>query len=324
MIYIPRYLLDFRFSDSPTPEEVLPTGRGKRRAAAAALHDMTNYTDRRLRKGRRSNAANMPAPPSPARPEYGVGRRKRGVTVDPDPSYTDTSSPRAAKRSRSNSGNAEETGLPEPEVTSGGVIECPEPSCNKKYKHINGLRYHQTHAHHQGEGKTGGSRPQTPTAEVKVTPRGRKKKKGRDVKSAPNSPVDRIITRASTPNSLIAEVPEIPPSPTEESTPSRVSYHVSGPTAGKAEPNGKFHLRPIINPLETTSIQLCVHVLPTDYRIYNKETFLQYFLENIEEMFRLYDMQMSVTGSSLQSFEPHVYSTVEIFLQDFLEILKQS
>jgi hypothetical protein len=29
------------------------------------------------------------------------------------------------------------------------LIECPEPNCNKKYKHINGLKYHQTHAHHQ-------------------------------------------------------------------------------------------------------------------------------------------------------------------------------
>ena len=28
------------------------------------------------------------------------------------------------------------------------LIECPEAGCNKKYKHINGLKYHQTHAHH--------------------------------------------------------------------------------------------------------------------------------------------------------------------------------
>lgn len=27
------------------------------------------------------------------------------------------------------------------------LIECPEPNCDKKYKHINGLKYHQTHAH---------------------------------------------------------------------------------------------------------------------------------------------------------------------------------
>ena len=29
------------------------------------------------------------------------------------------------------------------------LIECPEPNCNKKYKHINGLRYHQNHAHQE-------------------------------------------------------------------------------------------------------------------------------------------------------------------------------
>ncbi|XP_070690538.1 zinc finger protein 608 [Pempheris klunzingeri] len=27
------------------------------------------------------------------------------------------------------------------------LIDCPHPNCTKRYKHINGLRYHQTHAH---------------------------------------------------------------------------------------------------------------------------------------------------------------------------------
>ncbi|VEN37329.1 unnamed protein product, partial [Callosobruchus maculatus] len=27
------------------------------------------------------------------------------------------------------------------------LLECPEPNCSKKYKHINGLKYHQSHAH---------------------------------------------------------------------------------------------------------------------------------------------------------------------------------
>jgi len=31
--------------------------------------------------------------------------------------------------------------------SSPALIECPEPNCSKKYKHINGLRYHQSHAH---------------------------------------------------------------------------------------------------------------------------------------------------------------------------------
>lgn len=28
------------------------------------------------------------------------------------------------------------------------LIDCPHPNCNKKYKHINGLKYHQARAHH--------------------------------------------------------------------------------------------------------------------------------------------------------------------------------
>ncbi|XP_051524431.1 zinc finger protein 608-like [Myxocyprinus asiaticus] len=33
------------------------------------------------------------------------------------------------------------------------LIDCPHPNCNKKYKHINGLRYHQSHAHLNSESK---------------------------------------------------------------------------------------------------------------------------------------------------------------------------
>lgn len=31
------------------------------------------------------------------------------------------------------------------------LLECPEPNCSKKYKHINGLKYHQSHAHNAGD-----------------------------------------------------------------------------------------------------------------------------------------------------------------------------
>lgn len=37
-------------------------------------------------------------------------------------------------------------GAPSP-TPSPTLIPCPEPGCEKKYKHINGLRYHQAHAH---------------------------------------------------------------------------------------------------------------------------------------------------------------------------------
>ncbi|XP_077456893.1 zinc finger protein 608 [Stigmatopora argus] len=34
------------------------------------------------------------------------------------------------------------------------LIDCPHPNCTKRYKHINGLRYHQTHAHLDAEEQT--------------------------------------------------------------------------------------------------------------------------------------------------------------------------
>ena len=44
------------------------------------------------------------------------------------------------------------------------LIECPEPNCNKKYKHINGLKYHQTHAHDQHSKKEETTKPESKEA----------------------------------------------------------------------------------------------------------------------------------------------------------------
>ena len=52
----------------------------------------------------------------------------------------DDDGPRPGKRSCT----MKSTVSPQPSPT---LIECPEPGCDKKYKHINGLRYHQAHAH---------------------------------------------------------------------------------------------------------------------------------------------------------------------------------
>ncbi|KAL1422100.1 hypothetical protein MTO96_003907 [Rhipicephalus appendiculatus] len=58
-------------------------------------------------------------------------------------------SPPDKKRARARS-------TPTPEAPcSPALILCPEPNCGKKYKHINGLRYHQSHAHGCGDAKGG-------------------------------------------------------------------------------------------------------------------------------------------------------------------------
>ncbi|XP_078456034.1 zinc finger protein 608-like isoform X2 [Lampetra planeri] len=42
---------------------------------------------------------------------------------------------------------------PSSSVSSPALIDCPHPNCNKKYRHINGLKYHQAHAHLKNENK---------------------------------------------------------------------------------------------------------------------------------------------------------------------------
>jgi hypothetical protein len=85
-------------------------------------------------KGRRG-AAVSPAPPTvPTFPRPDTNNKRKGRPVEPDEA--------AGKRSRS--GSRGPTASP---PTSPVLLECPEPNCSKKYKHINGLKYHQSHAH---------------------------------------------------------------------------------------------------------------------------------------------------------------------------------
>lgn len=148
-----------------------PKGRGKRgRAAANATpgNDLSNFTETRssvhskLRngggKGRRgatgvaggagsgnaatgpSTGTSSPTPFIPPRPEPSNKRKSRTGEDDTPPT------PTVGKKTRV-------TSAPTPPVTSSSpptspvLLECPEPNCSKKYKHINGLKYHQSHAH---------------------------------------------------------------------------------------------------------------------------------------------------------------------------------
>ena len=143
-----------RFScDSPTSDldTRTPKGRGKRGRAAAVAANEANC-DRKLRKGRRANSGAFTAPPSPVKTEDIRGSKRKGRPAD---LHIDIDGPKASKRSRSNSRSTPTGGSsnnsqasPAAPSTPGELIECPEPNCNKKYKHINGLRYHQSHAHH--------------------------------------------------------------------------------------------------------------------------------------------------------------------------------
>lgn len=97
-------------------------------------------------RGKRSAAA---AAASRNAKQAGAGRRTAnssgGFTIPASPTGKVPSQPTVSSNSSTNSSPG-----PKKSALSGrdlALIECPEPNCNKKYKHINGLKYHQTHAH---------------------------------------------------------------------------------------------------------------------------------------------------------------------------------
>lgn len=136
----------------------------------------SNNEGRKLRKGRRCGGNSFQAPPSPAKPEHdrSSSLKRKGRPSDLDLSVPPDSS-KGSKRCRSSSRGAtaasnttnnqnsntsstgsigttvtivSSNGSTPGESTSPGLLTCPEANCNKQYKHINGLRYHQSHAHH--------------------------------------------------------------------------------------------------------------------------------------------------------------------------------
>ena len=94
-------------------------------------------------KGRRGNVTpTFNPPPSPVKSEPGGTKRKGRENETPEAKNWKRSraSSRGTPTNGSNSPGPEQPASPQ-------LIECPEPNCNKKYKHINGLKYHQSHAH---------------------------------------------------------------------------------------------------------------------------------------------------------------------------------
>ncbi|KAF0312555.1 Zinc finger protein 609 [Amphibalanus amphitrite] len=180
-----------RFNDSPTAELESRSGkgRGKRGRGAASAPEPTVAETRasaqsKLRsqsKGRRSTAnsagANFTAPASPV--------KRKGRAADREPAAADRT-PNKRSRTSSNTSLSEPAssapGTPEPAAaappspaptppaatTPAPLIECPESGCSKKYRHVNGLKYHQSHAHSnglsEGERETGDSSPESPAA----------------------------------------------------------------------------------------------------------------------------------------------------------------
>ncbi|KAK8779462.1 hypothetical protein V5799_019197 [Amblyomma americanum] len=206
-----------RFCESPTSDldakGGLPKGgRPKRARGDAEASARAAPVQGKLRNGKGRRFA---VPCSPAKNE---GRRRN------KPPELELSPP-DKKRARARS-------TPTPEAPcSPALILCPEPNCGKKYKHINGLRYHQSHAHGCGDAKGGeeetsdggeeGSRPPSPDL-------------GQQAEEAPATPVAAptppataaatAVVAAAAAAAAPSPAPPLPPSPP-------VSVTVSIPTS---------------------------------------------------------------------------------------------
>lgn len=144
-------------------------GRGKRMRPSSntPLNDNSNSSDNKgscssktrgaaaNSKGRRGSQTAGGADDAKASPSSAKRKTKPASDMEPTSSSEDT---KASKRMRTNStgaalplhgGKSEPPPHPQLDRTcpSPVLIDCPHPNCNKKYKHINGLKYHQARAH---------------------------------------------------------------------------------------------------------------------------------------------------------------------------------
>lgn len=171
--------------DSKTGKGRGKRGRGGNNSSSeiAPFTDTRNVVQSKLRngKGRRttinSNAANsgFTVPNSPAKNETNSqttnnSTKRKGRPTDPEPSTdnnnTTNNNNKMSKRSRNQnralpaqqpaaspapSASPATTEPQQPPSSSQSSspqwITCPEPNCSKRYKHINGLKYHKAHAH---------------------------------------------------------------------------------------------------------------------------------------------------------------------------------
>ncbi|NXF72096.1 ZN608 protein, partial [Sclerurus mexicanus] len=170
-----------RFCESPTSDLEMRGGRGRgkraRSAAAATVpgNDASFVESRGLQnknrggangKGRRGslNSSGRRTPPNCAMDEVKASPSSTNKRKTKPPMELDLNSSsednKSGKRVRTNSRSTPttpqgktETNFLDQGCSSPVLIDCPHPNCNKKYKHINGLRYHQAHAHLDPENK---------------------------------------------------------------------------------------------------------------------------------------------------------------------------
>ncbi|XP_051975533.1 zinc finger protein 609a isoform X1 [Xyrauchen texanus] len=175
-----------RFCESPTSDLEMRNGRGRgkrmRPNSNTPVNENSNSSDNKgsnncktraasNSKGRRGshNSSERRTPPNSnteevkASPSSANKRKNKPASdMEPNSSSEDT---KGSKRVCTNSNsvipypilplsNIKAEPLPpslDRNCTSPILIDCPHPNCNKKYKHINGLKYHQARAHNDDD-----------------------------------------------------------------------------------------------------------------------------------------------------------------------------
>lgn len=136
-----------RFCDSPTEDlesRLQKGGRSKR--GRNATNDLLNFTETRSSvHSKLRNGSKVPK------------QDKRRKSKDESPSSVNGNSFQAnvvnnhagniAAAQKQLAAKQKSKNLISPCAISPVLIECPEQDCSKKYKHANGLKYHQSHAH---------------------------------------------------------------------------------------------------------------------------------------------------------------------------------
>ncbi|KAF5291361.1 hypothetical protein FQA39_LY03512 [Lamprigera yunnana] len=133
-----------RFCDSPTSDLDSRTPKG--RETRSSVHSKLRNGGIKGRRGAAngsgpSTAPSSPTPFVPPRPEPNTKRKNRTGEEEQQANSNSASSKKTKTVPLTTSNSS---GSPPPSPI---LLECPEPNCSKKYKHINGLKYHQSHAH---------------------------------------------------------------------------------------------------------------------------------------------------------------------------------
>ncbi|KAM9496189.1 zinc finger protein 609a isoform 1-T2 [Clarias gariepinus] len=171
-----------RFCESPTSDMEIKNGRGRgkrmRPNSNTPVNENSNSSDNKgsnssktraasNNKGRRGsqNSSERRTPPNSNTEDIkaspsSINKRKSKPASDMEPNSSSEDTKGSKRMRTSSNSGVPHAVLPIPIIKaeplppsldrgcpSPVLIDCPHPNCNKKYKHINGLKYHQARAH---------------------------------------------------------------------------------------------------------------------------------------------------------------------------------